>query len=155
MSDHNTRLQAIEASLRRIASKLGIAGIDHRPAPLPRRLSNYPDAFATGSNATHQTASRGAPANAAHRAQSSDDRTAYRTARLQERARLATIFAAPVAMRDPGLTFLAADAMRKPSDVIALLEKMRPVPSSEAVAPAQPNVRQIMQAAERARAERV
>ena len=57
-------------------------------------------------------------------------------------------------MRDPGLTFLAADAMRKPSDVIALLEKMRPVPSSEAVAPAQPSVQQIMQAAERARAER-
>ena len=154
MSDHNTRLKAIEASLRRIASKLGIAGIDHRPAPLPRQLSNNLDAFATGSPATHQTASRGTPASAARRAQSSDDRTAYRAGREQERARLATIFAAPVAMRDPALTFLAAAAMHKPSDVIALLEKTRPLPSSAAVAPARPSVRQIMQVAERARAGR-
>jgi hypothetical protein len=130
-----TRLAKIERMLMSITSKLGIVGIDHRPAPLPKL----------------HTSARVAHTGNTLSAQGRSD--AYRAGRKAERQRIQALLSAPEAARNPALTLEAYVALH--GDSVAALRLVqqvaRPLTRQHAPAPRKLTAADVMRAAETVR----
>ena len=131
-----TRLAKIESMLMSITSKLGIVGIKHRPAPLPKL------------HTSQNPAPRAAPAKLAQQ-----QHAAFRAGRKSERERIQALLSAPDAARNPALTLEAYVALH--GDSVAALRLVqqvaRPLTRQHAPAPRKLTAADVMRAAETAR----